>query len=580
MFLYNKKILGIDISDRSIEAVELERTGNTVKISSLNRIVLPKDVVENGRIKDEDRLKIIFGNLFNKAGPFPIKTREAIVSLPDELFYLHIFSLKNESEEGRERTVYEEAINVIPIKREDLSYSYKESKSAGSGLIGVAGEEEKTDITLVAADRRNVAEWNVFFSSIGVKARRFDIGPLATRRSFALERDINAYMVVDIGARITKLSVFRRDSLAYYYSFNFGGDFLTQAIVEDSYGFSKKSLSFEEAEKIKVDIGLSHNEEYPSAARVLKSRMSRLAAEIMIAVNFFKEKTGGELKNIIFCGGNGNLPGLKDYFSQSFGQGWDMKAITFVPMLKSHKDAELYAEAAGAGLAGLEKKWKKSDPFIESDDGGEGFDLKIFEEKKEKIKITDWLIGHPIVIRSAIFLFLCIFFLGAFMLGQNNQKTGVAGFFNHTEEKKIKEVTLNLKIPINTREGSVDNNEVKGKIVSRPIKEVQSYEQAKAKSKSEVEAGLKTGEDLWPEAVSASENKKKLVFPLDFKWLVYSHNALVNLSIGEAEKHLIGNSDLSLKSLDWKRIEHSSTTPSVYYLYGDINILTDGDIKF
>ena len=51
MFLLNKKIVGIDISDNSIEIVEMEKQGKELRITSLGSAMFEEGIVRRGRIK-------------------------------------------------------------------------------------------------------------------------------------------------------------------------------------------------------------------------------------------------------------------------------------------------------------------------------------------------------------------------------------------------------------------------------------------------------------------------------------------------------------------------------------------------
>ena len=53
-------ISGIDISDESVHVAELENTSKGRVIKKYYKQLLPKGLVESGRIKDASRLKKIF----------------------------------------------------------------------------------------------------------------------------------------------------------------------------------------------------------------------------------------------------------------------------------------------------------------------------------------------------------------------------------------------------------------------------------------------------------------------------------------------------------------------------------------
>ncbi|MEK7610217.1 MAG: pilus assembly protein PilM, partial [Patescibacteria group bacterium] len=51
-----KKAVGLDVSDRSIEILELSRWGRRLTVSAAGRALLPAGAVIAGRIKDSKKL--------------------------------------------------------------------------------------------------------------------------------------------------------------------------------------------------------------------------------------------------------------------------------------------------------------------------------------------------------------------------------------------------------------------------------------------------------------------------------------------------------------------------------------------
>ena len=71
--MFSKKVIGIDVSDKTVEIVEIRKRARGYFIEKANRLYLPDGVIEKGKIKDKEKLKEAFKRLFEQAKPGPIK---------------------------------------------------------------------------------------------------------------------------------------------------------------------------------------------------------------------------------------------------------------------------------------------------------------------------------------------------------------------------------------------------------------------------------------------------------------------------------------------------------------------------
>jgi Tfp pilus assembly PilM family ATPase len=92
--MFSKKIksVGLNISDYSIKIVELKRKGKEYLLSSKSLVLLEKGVVDKGVILDKEKLKTSLNKAFSEASPAPIKKKDIIFLVPENLVFTHIFS--------------------------------------------------------------------------------------------------------------------------------------------------------------------------------------------------------------------------------------------------------------------------------------------------------------------------------------------------------------------------------------------------------------------------------------------------------------------------------------------------------
>ena len=147
----NKKSIGLEIADRTIEIVELKK-GNPVKITNFGRVKLGSGIVERGRIKNEKKLIVAIEEIFNKAKLDPVTQEQIIFGLPESQTYTHVFTLPH-NEIDKEVFIRKEIEENIPLPVNQITYSYKILKH----------NDEGERVILVASNKETVSEWQNFF---------------------------------------------------------------------------------------------------------------------------------------------------------------------------------------------------------------------------------------------------------------------------------------------------------------------------------------------------------------------------------------------------------------------------------
>ena len=95
MEILTKYSNGLEISDNSLELVKMEKRGGKPIISHKSRLEIESQIIENGRIKNTEKLKEVFIKLLYQ-GDMTIKRHEDLyIGLPEAQAYIYIFSLPN-----------------------------------------------------------------------------------------------------------------------------------------------------------------------------------------------------------------------------------------------------------------------------------------------------------------------------------------------------------------------------------------------------------------------------------------------------------------------------------------------------
>lgn len=345
--MHYKKIVGIDISDFSVEIVEMEKNENSAKIVNFNRILLKKGIVEKGKIKNKAKLKKEILNALEQAKNGAITTRDIVFALPDNFLYTHFFEINNDVDDVG-RAVFNEALKVVPLSKNNLAFIYKE--------IGLFSNKEKRQIFLAAIDNNYLKEWQNFFSSLNLSPIVFDMEVLALFRGVYNDLPKEPICLLDMGANSINFAVFTGAGLIYNYQMQYGGNYITEKLAR-SFGFN-----YEKAEEYKKKNNLFLSQQKPEK-EILEKIFTHITKEVKRNINHFNKNyvEFGEINQIILAGGVSETKGILDFFQKNFLE----NKVGLVKDFEKYNNLEpVYFEAIGLAKRLFSKKWKNDLAFF------------------------------------------------------------------------------------------------------------------------------------------------------------------------------------------------------------------------
>lgn len=353
MLNIKKNSVGLDIADRSIEIVQLNKSGRQVKLISLGRARLAPGIVERGQIKNAQKLAQVLDKVLSSAIPQAITARSLIFGLPEALVYTHVAQLKpgNQaqfkklSSKDKDVFVRKEALKLIPLESSDLLLDYR-VRSVDKG---------KLSLLIVGASRKTVAAWQNFFTDQNIDVV-FDIESLAIARGL-FDKPLEAGVcVVDIGAITSMIMIFDPAGLRYSYQMGQAGRVFTQVIKR------KFNNSYEEAEKLKLQSGLSDTDSEIYSALV--NPVTKLVGEIKTMIKYYRRTTGMGIEEIVLVGGSSRLKGLAEFIEENIGLATRLGTAYLAQDKVTTSARYMYIEAIGLAWRGLVSKWERQDPEI------------------------------------------------------------------------------------------------------------------------------------------------------------------------------------------------------------------------
>lgn len=201
-----KKVVGLRITDHSIELVGLKKKGKRVLLLGLANASLPDGVVVHGRIMKDDLLKESVATLFEQARPHSLRTHQDIVFIfPDTQVYTHFFTVAHNEFGYYDNAVKKEIMHNIPIDDDDLAFSYT-----------ILSESPKEDHVFVIATHQSLlVQWQRFFAALGKHVRVFDIEALALFRSMFYAPTKSPICFVNLEKQSIQMNIFDSNGLRY-----------------------------------------------------------------------------------------------------------------------------------------------------------------------------------------------------------------------------------------------------------------------------------------------------------------------------------------------------------------------------
>jgi cell division ATPase FtsA len=220
--------------------------------------------------------------------------------------------------------------------------------------------EGDTAAMIVAAKLEQVTKVTDVVVAAGFTPVAVDVGPMAVlnalKRSYPGLR--GGTIVLDIGAKTTSLILVENEKI-YLRSIPVAGNAITKEIAQ-TFG-----CSVEEAEALKIERGYvalggvteDADEISDKVSKIVRTVLTRLHAEVLRSINFYRSQQGGASPSRMFLtGGSALLPQIDEFFREALKIDVDFLnpfgGVDFGPKIdQSLLEMDVFTLAESAGLA-------------------------------------------------------------------------------------------------------------------------------------------------------------------------------------------------------------------------------------
>ncbi len=342
----HRSVAGIDVSDRSLEAVWLKRAWGKAVVAAYARQELPAGVVEAGRILEPSRLVSQLRELLSSARPEPIRDHQCLVSLPESQVFSHVFGLPAAlPNDQAHRVILAEAEQFLPLPLRDCYYDF----------VPLGSADNQQEILFVAARRGLVHQYLEVFSAAGLLAIAFEPESWSLARALVrhgmLERG-QTVLVIDLGARTTNAHLVWRGAVAGSFTIPLAGEHLTQAVA------AALKLPPAEAEAKKNFLGLrGDSREGQAVTAALLPVLQPLINELNRYLEYARVQRHLTVSQAVLTGGTALLPGIAGYLAPHLGLpvklGNPLARLRGGRVQLPEERAALFAAVVGLALRGV-----------------------------------------------------------------------------------------------------------------------------------------------------------------------------------------------------------------------------------
>jgi len=362
VFTLKPQAFGLDISDLSLKIAQLEKQHHGLKLRSFGEFSIPVGVIEQGEVKQEERLTgIIRSSLSNLEGG-KLQTKYVVVSLPEEKAFLQILQFPRMNAEELSEAVRFESENYIPYAIDKVYLDFQIVPPLHNHI-------DHLDVLLASLPKDVIDPYVSVLQKAGLTPIALEVESLAISRVLIKGGVVpSSILIMDMGAMRTGLSIFSGYSSRFTTSIPISAEHFTQGI--------EKALSVEksEAEQLKMQYGLSGREDsvgrkvfealIPSITDFIEQMRKYMAYyESHISHQHLRRPTK-DIRKILLCGGGANLKGLPEFLTKELkietvvGNPWynilptPLKELPPIPF----QDSIRYTTALGLALRGTNQE--------------------------------------------------------------------------------------------------------------------------------------------------------------------------------------------------------------------------------
>ncbi len=332
---------GLEITDASIRVMKLKRRGKEIRVVSVGVAELPAGAIKEGDVKDEDKLAAAIKEAVAKAAGEKIKTKYAVVSLPENKAFLQVIKMPQLKNDDLRAAVTFEAENYIPLPLEKVYLDFEPVEN------GSTENDPDCEVMIAALPRDPVDALIKAITKAGLVPVAMELESGAICRALSHERDLESPVIMaHIGDTKTIIIIYADNSVRFTFSIPISNRYFLEMIAKSAgVGISeaadlKRKCNIEEfvkpeqvfeaearsdREKIIKRIQREENYEKEKIFEALVPGLVDFTQQIKKCITYYqthyngKSAAGDAIDKILLCGSGSELKGLGEFIEMKLG---------------------------------------------------------------------------------------------------------------------------------------------------------------------------------------------------------------------------------------------------------------------
>jgi len=313
-FKKDDSVLGIDIGSSAIKVVQIKKKHGKAVLQTYGELALGSYAgLEIGRAVALPAAKAVeaIKDILRESKTTTVSCGAA---LPLSSSLIAFISIPPVPDKQVRDVVSIEARKYIPVPMNEVLLDYSLiPKEESYTTEDETKKEDKAgrDVLVVAIHNDFINEYQSIMTGSGLQPSFYEIEIFSSVRS-VLDHGVNTSMILDMGARSTKLYIVERGILRSSHIINKGSQDITLALAR------ALSITIVEAENLKRTYGLKGGPEYKELTEIVTVNLDYILYEANSALLAYQKKFNKNVSKIVLTGGGVMLRGFTDLAKISF----------------------------------------------------------------------------------------------------------------------------------------------------------------------------------------------------------------------------------------------------------------------
>lgn len=301
------KVVGIDIGSAAVKVVELEKTASAVTLKTYGELQLgPYDEQPLGQavsLSQEKKTEALV-DVIREAN---VQSGSGVLAMSLASSFVTVVPVSMGAGETLDSKIPIEAKKYIPIPLSDVMLDWVEIP------IDVTKTESTKEILLVAVQTEAMNMYTSLMSTINMVSQPSEIEVFSTIRAL-YDRSAPTTVIIDLGARVSKLYVVHNGQLERIHRVSVGGARVTKRLSE------LLDIPLDEAENVKRNYVPDSDVRAADIKKSFTTTMLPVAQEFKRIIDQYERRTERSIDQVVCTGGAAGFADTEVFMQDQLGR--------------------------------------------------------------------------------------------------------------------------------------------------------------------------------------------------------------------------------------------------------------------